>query len=220
MSSKKITAVIPIRKGSQRVVDKNFKDFYKGKNLLELKIEALKQVHLIDEIVVNTDSEIAIDIAKKYGISHYNREPYFASSQCTNSEHWYNLAETTQTDYIMHTPCTAPLVKVETYYDFINKFISAEGYDSANTVALVKEYLWLNNQPLNYDTTKVQNSQNLPDVMKLTFGMSILSKELMLEKRNVVGSCPLFYVVDEVESIDIDTPLDFEFAQFMYKKNI
>lgn len=220
MTRKKITAVIPIRKGSQRVPDKNFKDFYKGKNLLELKIEALKQVHLIDEIVINTDSEIAIDIAKKYKVSYYNREPYFASSQCTNSEHWHNLAETTQTDYIIHTPCTAPLLKSKTYYDFINRFILAEGHDSANTVALVKDYLWLDNQPLNYDTTKVQNSQDLPDVMKLTFGMSMISRDLMLDKRSVVGNSPLFYVVDEVESIDIDTPLDFEFAQFMYKKSI
>ena len=42
MSRKKITAVIPIRKGSQRVPDKNFKDFYRGKSLLQLKIESLK----------------------------------------------------------------------------------------------------------------------------------------------------------------------------------
>ena len=41
MSRKKITAVIPIRKGSQRVPDKNFKEFFEGKNLLELKIEPL-----------------------------------------------------------------------------------------------------------------------------------------------------------------------------------
>ena len=62
---KKITAVIPIRKGSQRVPNKNFKEFWNGKNLLELKIEMLKSIHLIDEIVVNTDSELAIQTAKE-----------------------------------------------------------------------------------------------------------------------------------------------------------
>ena len=75
MSRKKITAVIPIRKGSQRVPDKNFKDFYNGKNLLELKIESLKQVPLIDEIIVNTDSKEAIQIAKDNNISWFIKLP-------------------------------------------------------------------------------------------------------------------------------------------------
>ena len=216
MSRKKITAVIPIRKGSQRVPDKNFKEFFKGKNLLELKIESLKQVPLIDEIVVNTDSEEAINIAKSNDISYFRREDYFASSKCTNTEHWYNIAETTQTDLIMHVPCTAPFIKSKTYYELINRFILSS-HDSANTVSLVKEYLWLNNKPLNYDINKVQNSQDLPDVMKLTFGISILARDTMLERKNVVGNNPMFYVVSDEESIDIDTPLDFEFAQHLYK---
>ena len=216
MSRKKITAVIPIRKGSQRVPDKNFKEFFKGKNLLELKIESLKQVPLIDEIVVNTDSEEAINIAKSNDISYFRREDYFASSKCTNTEHWYNIAETTQTDLIMHVPCTAPFIKSKTYYDLINRFILSS-HDSANTVSLVKEYLWLNNKPLNYDINKVQNSQDLPDVMKLTFGISILARDTMLERKNVVGNNPMFYVVSDEESVDIDTPLDFEFAQHLYK---
>ena len=220
MNRKKITAVVPIRKGSQRVPDKNFKDFYKGKNLLELKIENLKQTHLIDDIVVNTDSEEAIKIAKNCGVSYYKRDPYYASSHCTNTEHWCNLAETTISDYIIHTPCTAPMIKVKTYYDFINRFILSESHDSANTVGLVKDYLWLDNKPLNYDVTKVQNSQDLPDVMKLTFGISIISRKDMLERKSVIGSNPLFYVIDETEEVDVDTPLDFEFAKFLYKNKI
>jgi|TARA_R110000772_G_scaffold268297_1_gene394728 CMP-N-acetylneuraminic acid synthetase len=216
MSRKKITAVIPIRKGSQRVPDKNFKEFFEGKNLLELKIESLKQVPLIDEIIVNTDSQEAIDIAKANNILYFRREDYFASNKCTNTEHWYNIAETTQSDLIMHVPCTAPFIKSKTYYDLINRFILSSN-DSANTVSLIKEYLWLDSKPLNYDINKVQNSQDLPDVMKLTFGISILARDTMLKRKNVVGNNPMFYVVSDEESVDIDTPLDFEFAQHLYK---
>ena len=216
MSRKKITAVIPIRKGSQRVPDKNFKEFFEGKNLLQLKIESLKQIALIDEIIVNTDSQQAIDIAKSNNISYFRREDYFASSKCTNTEHWHNIAETTETDLIMHVPCTAPFIKSKTYYDLINRFILSS-HDSANTVALVKEYLWLNNNPLNYNIDKVQNSQDLPDVMKLTFGVSILARKTMLERKNVVGNDPMFYVLEDEETVDIDTPLDFEFAAHLYK---
>ena len=60
----KLIAVIPIRKGSQRVKHKNFKPFG-DKNLLIHKIEILKKLDFIDEIIINTDSDKAISIAKK-----------------------------------------------------------------------------------------------------------------------------------------------------------
>ena len=79
----------------------------------------------------------------------------------------------------------------------------------------------MNNNPLNYkiETNKVPNSQDLPDVFKLTFGFNIISKKLMLERKNVVGLNPLFYVVDEIESTDIDTQIDFDIAKFLFSKN-
>lgn len=57
----KITAVIPIRSGSQRVKDKNLRTFA-DTNLMELKIRTLLQVPELTSIVVNTNSKIAIDI--------------------------------------------------------------------------------------------------------------------------------------------------------------
>ena len=39
----------------------------------------------------------------------------------------------------------------------------------------------------------------------------------MIERSNVVGYNPLFYVVDDIEETDIDTQLDFDFAKFLYK---
>ena len=39
----KIVAIIPIRKNSQRVKNKNFKHFYKEQSLLEIKIKQLKK---------------------------------------------------------------------------------------------------------------------------------------------------------------------------------
>ena len=92
--SKYLSAVITVRKGSQRVKNKNFKKFC-GKNLLIHKIEVLKKVKKLDEIIINTDSEEAIDIAKKFKINYKVRENYFASSECTNSEFWSNIAENT-----------------------------------------------------------------------------------------------------------------------------
>ena len=35
----------------------------------------------------------------------------------------------------------------------------------------------------------------------------------MIKNKHVVGENPSFYIVDEVEAVDIDTPLDFKIAQ-------
>lgn len=58
---KKITAVIPIRSGSQRVRNKNLRPFA-STTLMENKIEMLLKVPELDSIVVNTNSEEAINI--------------------------------------------------------------------------------------------------------------------------------------------------------------
>ncbi len=60
----KITAVIPIRSGSQRVKDKNLRAFA-DTNLMELKIKNLLQVPELTFIVLNTNSELAIEIVNK-----------------------------------------------------------------------------------------------------------------------------------------------------------
>tara|TARA_Y100000816_G_C26057136_1_gene554816 strand:- start:98 stop:769 length:672 start_codon:yes stop_codon:yes gene_type:complete len=218
MSREKITVVVPVRKGSQRVKNKNFKPFADS-NLLKIKLDVLKQVDVIDEIVVNTDSNIAMEIADEYDVSKCIREDYYASSECNNSEFFQNIAENTDTDYIIYSPCTAPLIKVDTYYDFINRFRNAKDrYDSLTTVTDIKQHLWLNEKPMNYKPSDSPNTQDLPDIVSLTYGISIISKENMIKHRNVVGKKPLFYKLDDFEAIDIDNPIDFEFAEFIYKK--
>ena len=61
-----IVAIIPIRKNSQRIKNKNFRKFFNNKSLLEIKIEQLKKVKLIDKIVVSSDSKKAEQISRKY----------------------------------------------------------------------------------------------------------------------------------------------------------
>ena len=75
MSLKNLVTVLTIRRGSERVKNKNFKTFYK-KSLIEYKIETLKKVRGIGEIIINTDSEEAIKIAKNYGVNFHKRDPY------------------------------------------------------------------------------------------------------------------------------------------------
>ena len=218
MNKSSITAVIPVRKGSQRVKNKNLRVFNK-KNLLIYKIEKLKRIKHINKIIVNTDSEEAISIAKDLNVEFWKRDKYFASSECSNSEFWSYIAQITKSDYIMFTNCTSPLVKIETYNKILEKFNKIKNKnDSLNTVTEEKNFLYLDNKALNFNPKEAPNSQNLPNVVKLNFAINILSTKLMHQKKSVIGNRPYFFKLDQVEGFDIDTPLDFEFAEYLHKK--
>ena len=220
----KVTAVIPVRKGSQRVKDKNLRPFA-NTTLLDNKLQMLLQVPELDSIIVNTNSEAAIELVElEYAntkVSYYRREEYYASSQCSGSEFFKHLGETTDTDIFIYTPCTSPFVKPETVSKCLRKYLeNSDICDCVATVSSVKEFMWLDGNPVNYDPLNAPNSQNLPNIVSLNFGTTVISKNDLIENRNIIGKCPLFVETTEVEAIDIDTPLDFYIAEQIYKKNI
>ena len=215
----KIAAVIPIRTGSQRVKDKNLRSFG-NTNLMELKIKALLQVPELTSIVVNTNSEEAIGIVNKHyhGVKTHRREEFYASSQCSGSEIFRHLGEVTDTDIFVYCPCTSPFVKPETISRCINLYLSSPDYDCIATVSSVKDFLWLDGKPMNYDPSHAPNSQDLPDVVALNFGVTVVRKEDLIRNSNIIGKRPQFVKTDDIEAIDIDTPLDFYIAEQLYKK--
>lgn len=216
MKNKGIVAVVPTRKGSQRVLSKNTRPFA-DTSLLELKINVLKKVRGIDKIVVNTDCERSVSIAKKYGVNAHVRDPYFASSEVTNDIHWKHIADTTDGEIILMAQTTSPMVKVSTYEKAINLYLSSD-YDSVNSVNLEKKFLWHQGKPLNYDIKRTPKSQELPDIVSLNFAITVISKIIMYERENVVGVNPKFLILDKVQSVDVDDQIDFEFAEYTYSK--
>ena len=90
-----ITAIIPVRKGSQRVKNKNKKPFGET-SLLEIKINQLLKLQKwgkIDEIIVSTDDDDMLQIATSLGVLTHKRKEYYASSEASNSDFFKNLAQ-------------------------------------------------------------------------------------------------------------------------------
>ncbi len=216
----KIVAIIPVRKNSQRVKNKNFKKFYKNKSLLEIKVDQLKKIREIDKIIISSDSKKAEKIAEKYKVSFHKRKKYFASSKCSGSDFFHNLATSIDGEYLMYCPCTSPIIRIGTYKKFIKKFLNSKNkYDSLNSVSSLNTFIWKGNKSLNYKSLKAPNSQNLPkNYYELTFGINIISREKMIKLRNIVGKKPKFIILDKIESTDIDDEIDFFLAQALYKK--
>ena len=126
MKDGKLIAVIPVRKGSQRIPFKNLKKFY-NTTLLEIKINQLKRIKLIDEIIVNSDWDEAIEIAKNMNVLTHKRTDYYSSSAISANEFYKHIAESTSSNYkyIMYAPPTSPLIKDLTIYNMINTYFTA-----------------------------------------------------------------------------------------------
>jgi hypothetical protein len=213
----KISALVAVRSGSQRVKNKNIRPFA-GSSLLEVKLNQLKRINLFDEVVVNSNDDSMLDIGSKLGCSVVKREEKYASNSVSMSDVYKNMAEHMNCDVIAYINVTNPLLEdktlvkaVETYFDNYHKF------DSLNSAHLVKEFLFKDGLPLNYDLRNQPRSQDLPDIAALNFAINIIGKDKMIECKNVVGYKPYIYLIDEGEATDIDNQIDFDFAEFCYK---
>ena len=215
-----IAAVVPVRKNSERLKNKNFINFYKGKSLLEVKLQQLKKIKYIDKIVVSSDSKIAAKIAKKNGVFFHKRENFFASSKCSGSDFFQNLAQSIECDYLGYFPCTSPIIKKETYQNFLKDFLkNRKSFDSFNSAVILKKFLWKGKKTINYKTTNAPNSQNLPDnFYAITFGLNIISRKKMIKQKNIVGKKPKFFLISKIESSDIDDGVDFDMIKSIYPK--
>ena len=129
------------------------------------------------------------------------------------------MAENFNADTIAYINVTNPLLRDDTIYNAVEEYKkNLDKYDSLNSAHLIKEFLFKDNIPINYDLRYQPRSQDLPDISALNFAINIISRESMISCRNVVGFKPNIYLIDEIEATDIDNQIDFDFAEFVFKK--
>jgi len=215
--SRIIKALVPVRSGSVRVENKNTRPFC-GSTLLEIRVKQLLALPFLDGVVVSSNDPEMLRIAQDLGAETHLRDPYFASNTVSMSEVYENMASSMECDDVMYALVTTPLVTNESFIQAHKLYseLPAE-FDSISTVADVKEFLIKEGKPFNYDGNKIPRSQDLPDILKLTFCISILPRTTMVEKRSCLGKNPFFFKLSQQESIDIDTPFDFKMAELAYE---
>lgn len=212
----KIKALIPVRSGSERVPYKNIRPFADS-TLLDIKIQTMLNVKGLDGIIVNSNSDEMLKIASKYGVETIKREDKYATSKVLMSDVYVNLAENINADIVLFTHVTSPLLKAETISKMIEKYRTIEKHDSVSSVYSLKQFLYLDGKPLNYDPLRQPRTQDLPNIYVYNSGVSIITREKMKEYRNVVGRNPYLYEVSGIEAFDIDTMFDFKVAEYLYK---
>ena len=215
----KITAIIPVRKGSTRCKNKNIRSFG-NTSLLKLKIETLKKVKGIHEIIVSSNCDKMLGIAKNMGVTSFKREDKF----CTNENpgnFFCNLANTVKTKYMMHTPVTSPFINSEMYNKMIEIWIGVKDkHDSFNSTSSIKEFIWFDNNSVNYDRLNPPPSQDLPDYRYINFGCNIISVDNVKKYNNIIGNNPYLHNINSVSGMDIDESYEFLISELLYKNNV
>lgn len=216
--SKTITAVIPVKGNSTRLPNKNILPFGNS-NLLQHKIEQLKQVEGLHEIIVSSDSDEMLAIGEKCGVKAIKRPEQYANESVPFGMFLEYLCDIIEGDHLLYACATSPLVEPYLYNKAIKTYFEKleEGYDSLITCAPYQTYLMDEKGPLNFSMgLEHKNSEQLPMLYHFTNGIDLAPREKVREWHYNYG--PKFYrlLVNKREAADIDDLYDYEIAKALY----
>ena len=220
----KVTALIPIKYNSERVKGKNFKDFC-GKPLLRWVIDTLISSEKINKIVINTDAR---DVLEKEGLNDESKIILRDRKQelCGDFVSTNLIAEDDikyiSSDIYLMTHTTNPLLSLKSIEQSIETFSDAlktNKYDSLFTVNKIQTRFYDKNvKPLNHDPDNLIRTQDLEPWYEENSNLYLFTKEGFHKTSSRIGSNPMMFETPLFESIDIDTPDDWEIAEVLVNK--
>jgi CMP-N-acetylneuraminic acid synthetase len=236
---KKMLTVIPIRSNSKGVKNKNIASLA-GKPLVYHVIAAAKKSKVCNKIIVSTDSEEYAKIAEKSGAEIPFIRPKSLGKSNVRLHHVLKHAieffdnNNQVFDSVLSLQATVPLVKPTTIKKVVNNFESSN-CDSIGTISeirhghpyiskklvgkennIAKDFL-----PLKLDVPRYPR-QKRPSLYYFNGSIFIRKRSLITnidESTNCMGHKPRTYLMDEKESINIDSKFDFLLAEIIYKQN-
>jgi len=214
-----LTIIIPVREGSTRVKNKIYLEIENGVSLLEWKINELLNFRKDLNILISSNSENVKSVAKNLGVGFHQRENYLCKGHIASfSEVITGIVKDIQTKHFAWCTVVVPFMSKgmfqQCFKDYFNHVIKENTYDSLVSVNLLKEYLWLEDRPLNYQADSNHTiSQELPNLYKVTNGLYMRDKTATLDQGYFLGPNPFKTVLPKIAGIDIDEYEDFEFAK-------
>jgi len=221
----KIVAFLPIRKGSQRVKNKNIRNFAGiDGGLTFIKISQLLKVKKIDKIIVSTNDEKVKKIAKSFEnekIVIDNRPENLASSSTSTDDLIRYVPSIIKNSIVLWTHVTSPFVDEKIYEVMIEKYFEENNkYDSLMSVNKIQTFLWNSKKPINYnrDKEKWPRTQTIEPLYEVNSAVFIADIEIYKTLNDRIGNKPYLYELDKITSFDIDWEEDFEIAEILWRK--
>ena len=228
ISDKKLLAIIPARGGSKRLSRKNILDFA-GKPLIAWSIESALRSKYIDRVVISTDDQEIADISKKYGADvPFMRPDELATDKATSIDVVLHLLEKLETDnkfydYIILLQPTSPLRTTQNIDESV-ELLQSKNSDSVISVCKAEHSpLWCNTLPEDDDlcgfikeSTVNKRGQDLEQYYRLNGAIYLCSiNSLKKENAFFLKSNCLAYKMEQEQSVDIDTKVDFMLAEIL-----
>lgn len=227
LEGKTFLAVIPARGGSKRLPKKNILKL-DNKPLIGWTIEAAKKSRYIDDIVVSSDSNEILNIAATYGVRALKRPSELSGDTASTFDTLkHAIKNSKKYDYIILLQPTSPLRTVEDIDGAIQYLFEKKADAIVSVCKMEHSPLWSNTldddksmEHFLKDEVLNKRSQDLEQYYRLNGAIYISQVDKLLEngsfflKENIYA-----YEMSQQHSIDIDTEIDFLFAQLLIKED-
>jgi CMP-N,N'-diacetyllegionaminic acid synthase len=227
----KTLAIIPAKEGSRRLPGKNIKPLA-GKNLLERSISAANEAEVFDRIFVSTESEKVAAIARAAGIDVPFMRPLDLASDPAGVvdvslhvlDEFEKRGETFQTLVILLP--TSPFRTVGDIHgalkcytdkkvDFLHSVV-AEAHSPLSSLIFLDGLL----APLHpewIERTGAKATDEAPYLVRANGAVSIVNVARFRLEKTYYAYPLAAYEMPWERSMDVDTPLDFTWAEFVAK---
>jgi CMP-N-acetylneuraminic acid synthetase len=213
----KTVAFVPIRLNSKRVIGKNLK-LLGGKPLLSYIFETLITVDGIDEIYAFCSDNQIIPFLPS-SISFLERDPALDGDFVLGKEIYDSFCNQVKADIYILAHTTSPFIKKETIETALNN-VKSGIFDSSFSAEKKQTFAWYRGLPLNYSLESVPRTQDIEPVYIETSAFFIFKEDLWKNRKRRIGYNPFICIIDPIEAVDIDNPIDFEIAEKIINSNI
>ncbi len=218
MNIQRTVALLPMKAHSARVTGKNFRDFC-GKPLFRWILDTLLAVDAIDEVVINTDAR---DILAENGLVDGNRvrirdrKPEIRGDMVSMNLVLADDVANVEADTYLMTHTTNPLMSADTVRGALAAYLEARDKRQADSLFTVDRiqtrFYRADCSPVNHDPDNLVRTQDLEPWFEENSNLYIFNRESFGKTRARIGAKPTMYESPKFESIDIDTPDDWNFA--------
>lgn len=217
----RVVALLPMKGNSERVPNKNLRDF-NGAPLFHAIMHTLRNTPSVSHIIINTDSEqIAANAEQHFPgvIIHWRPEELCGDMVSMNRIIEYDMQKMGAGHYLQ-THSTNPLLKSETLEKGIQTYFeNLDTCDSVFSVTRIQTRLyWESGEPVNHNPAELIRTQDLPPVFEENSNFFIFSSDSFHRNEGKrIGRTPRMVEMDKLEAIDIDYPQDFILAETLMK---
>lgn len=211
-----VAAIVPMRHNSERVPGKNYRPLG-GKPLYHHIVETLLRVPEIDQVVIDTDSDVILEDASTFfpDVTLLRRPDHLRAGEIPMNDVLLNTLTQLQAEVVLQTHSTNPFLSSAVLSRALLQFSAmSESVDSVFGVTRLQARLWNDQtEPINHDPSVLLRTQDLPPVFLENSCFYIFTPEMVRRTGNRIGSAPLMIEVPASEAVDIDEESDFLLAE-------